>query len=122
MAFKCPACEGGSLKIELSMELPPSEVDETSVQMVKCEDCGFRGIAIYEESRRGSMSSDSFRHVGYEVSDENLQLVESGLRLCPARSNNRCQCEIHLAWARSGGIVPERDMKVKRWFRMDLAD
>ena len=120
MAFKCPACEGGSLKIELSMELPPGDVDETSVQMVKCENCGFRGIAVYEESRRGSMSSDSFWHMGFEVSDEDLQFVQNGFRLCPARSNQNCQCETHLAWAKRPW--PGRDMTVKRRFRMDLAD
>ena len=116
--FKCPACQGYSLKIERSMELPPSDVDETSVQTVKCETCGFRGIAVYEESRRGSMSSDSFRHLGYEVSDEDLQFVENGFRLCPYPQNKDCRCETHLSWAKLAWIG--QNMTVKRSFRMEL--
>ena len=60
MAFKCPSCQGNSLKIDRSLELPPSGFDdEITVQTVKCEACGFRGIAVYRDPRRGSFDSDS---------------------------------------------------------------
>lgn len=123
MAFKCPSCQGNSLAIDMSLELPPGGFDdETSVQTVKCEACQFRGIAVYRESRRGSLTSESFHHLGYEVSDGDLEFVLSGLRLCPDRANKDCQCETHLAWAKRHWSAPERDMSVKRWFRMDLAE
>lgn len=122
MDFKCPSCEGNSLKIDMSLELAAGDVDETSVQTVKCETCQFRGIAVYRESRRGSFDSDSFWHVGFEVSDGDLEFVLSGLRLCPDRANKHCQCQTHLAWAKRHWSAPERDMTVKRWFRMDLVE
>ena len=122
MDFKCPSCQGNSLEIDMSLELPPGDVDETSVQTVKCEACQFQGIAVYRESRRRSLSSESFDHPGYVVSDRDLEFVRSGLRLCPDRANKDCQCQTHLAWAQRDWSVPERDMSVKRWFRMDLPE
>ena len=122
MAFKCPACNGGLLGIEMSMNLPPVYDDEIQLQMVKCEACGFRGIAVYRESRRGSLKSNSFFHLGYEVSDKDLEFVRSGIQRCPAPRDRRCQCETHLAWGKLYWGAPQASgMTVKREFRMELA-
>ena len=122
MAFKCPACEGGSLEIELSMELPwDGGAVERSVAIVKCEGCGFRGISVYEESRRGSMDSESFWSFVYEVSEKDLQLMASGFALCPDHQNKDCQCETHLSWGTLHWLFPKH-VTTKRWFRMDHAD
>ena len=118
--FNCPSCQGNSLKIDLRLELLPSDSDETQVQTVECKACGFRGIAVYEESRRGSLKSESVRHGGYEVSDADLELVVSAVRLCPDPYNKHCRCQTHLAWANPQWSV-ERRMTVKRRFRMNLA-
>ena len=119
MAFKCPSCQGNSLEIDLTLELPPNGgSDEITLQTVRCERCGFRGIAVYEESRRGSLTGESIRHLCYEVSEKDLQLIESGIGLCPDRGNKRCQCETHLSWARLGWLHP-RHVTIKRWFRME---
>lgn len=123
MAFKCPACRRNTLKIHLTLELPPGASDETQVQTLKCEACGFRGIALYEESRRGSLDSESFRHGGYEVRESDMERVVDALLRCPAPGERYCQCETHLTWAKSDWSSPEKSgMTVKRRFRMDLAD
>ena len=123
MAFKCPECLGDKLKIGVGLELPPGHVDEEQVQTVKCEDCGFRGIAVYRESRRGSLDRESVWHDGYEVSDKDMEFVLSGIQRCPAPTDRRCNCETHLAWAKFKWVAPQHSgMTVKRKFRMDLAD
>src|SRR5215470_18116869 len=122
MAFKCPACLGSSLKIGVGLELPPVYDDEIQLQMVKCEGCGFRGIAVYRESRRGSLESNSFWHLGYEVSDEDMEFMLNGIQRCPAPTNRKCQCETHLAWGKQDWGAPRgRGLTVKREFRMELA-
>ena len=56
MAFVCPDCAEKSLDIGLSIELPSDGThDGTSLQLVECERCGFVGIAVYGESRRGPL-------------------------------------------------------------------
>ena len=55
MSFACPECLTKSLKITAKLELPPdSRSDEITVQVVACSRCGFAGVAVYEESRRGA--------------------------------------------------------------------
>jgi len=68
MPFLCPSCNKPSLEIVRSIELPPDdEWDEITVQTLVCSGaaCGFSGIGIYEESRRGALDSECVRHTGY---------------------------------------------------------
>jgi C4-type Zn-finger protein len=97
VAFVCPACSRqGSLKIVRSIELPPdSRSDEITLQIVQCSDCGFAGIAVYEESRRGPLDSESFHHTGYHVSKSQLGDLRKAMRSCPQPGNARCQCRAH---------------------------
>jgi uncharacterized Fe-S cluster-containing radical SAM superfamily enzyme len=80
LPFLCPVCGHKTLNIDASFDLGPdgdSDSDENAIQVVGCAACGFQGIACYEESRRGALDSDSFRHTGYEVSAEIVaRLVE----------------------------------------------
>jgi len=123
MAFKCPSCPGNRLKIGVGLELLPGDVDEEQVQTVNCEACGFRGIAVYRESRRGSIKSESVRHDGFEVSDKDMEFLLNGIQRCPAPSDRHCKCETHVAWAKLDWVAPQRTgMTVKREFRMELAD
>lgn len=61
MAFICPQCFGkGTLEIKVSMQLPSdSRSDEIALQTVGCSQCGFQGLAVYEESRRGTLGGIS---------------------------------------------------------------
>jgi hypothetical protein len=57
------------------MELAPSDqFDEIALQTLKCAawTCRFVGIAIYTESRRGSLGSESMRHTGYTISSKDV--------------------------------------------------
>jgi hypothetical protein len=97
MALKCPSCSGsGSLYIASSIELPSdSRSDEITLQVVKCARCGFEGIAVYEESRRGSLDDDAFSHIAYRVSDADLQRLERAIHSCPRPRDPRCKCSAH---------------------------
>jgi hypothetical protein len=95
--FLCPECSTPrSLKITSRIELPPdSRSDEIALQIVRCSQCGFAGIAVYEESRRGRLGTESFDHVGYRVSVDDLRALTKMVRQCPEPRNGRCGCPVH---------------------------
>jgi hypothetical protein len=97
MGFLCPACcTTGSLQITKRLELPPdSRSDEITLQLVRCQLCDFVGIAIYEESRRGTLGDESVDHRGYYVPTASLQRLKKLLRECPEPGNRRCACAAH---------------------------
>ena len=97
MPFLCPECSASkSLRITSKLELPPdSRSDEITLQVVECSRCSFAGIAVYEESRRGSLDSDSFDHTGYRVKLEDLKALRNAIRACPRPGNPRCKCPTH---------------------------
>ena len=99
MAFLCPKCSNPrSLRIASSLELPPdSRSDEIALQIVECVQCGFTGVAVYEESRLGALDADSFHHTGYHVSAADLRSLRDMLERCPDPGNPRCQCATHRA-------------------------
>lgn len=83
MSFICPRCSEPRLEITASKELgPDGSSDERSLQVIACGSCGFSGMALYEESRRGSFGSEHVRHQGWEVDSKNIdalkKLLESG--------------------------------------------
>lgn len=97
MPFVCPDCRTpGSLKITHSIELPSdSRSDEIAGQIVKCSRCKFRSVAIYEESRRGTLDSESVDHRGYKVRAADLKSLVDKIKACPDPRNARCQCPSH---------------------------
>jgi hypothetical protein len=97
MPFLCPRCSRhGSLRITLKIELPPdSRSDEITLQTVRCADCGFAGIAVYEESRRGALDTESFQHTGYEVTRSQLRGLRRIIKSCPDPGDRRCPCATH---------------------------
>lgn len=105
MPFVCPECSRrGSLKIVLSIELPPdSRSDEITLQIVECSDCVFAGITVYEESRRGALGSESFHHTGYHLSRSELRDLRKAIRSCPNRTSWRCRCPTHQMLSRTDG-------------------
>lgn len=92
----CPKCSSGRLKIISSIELPPdSRSDEISVQIIACSRCDFTGIAIYEESRRGSLDRESVTHQGYHVNPTRLATIQRLINRCPDHRNPQCNCKTH---------------------------
>jgi len=97
MAFACPrCCSEDSLAIVIGIELPPdSRSDEISLQILRCSKCGFRGLAVYEESRRGALNSDAWEHTGYQVDESVVNTITELINNCPDRSHSGCPCESH---------------------------
>ena len=101
MPFRCPECLAESLEIGLSMQLPPdSRSDEIVLQVVSCERCGFGGLAVYEESRRGALGAEAWNHTGYWVSEEAMAEIASLIKRCPEPDKTACQCPAHLELSR----------------------
>ena len=87
MSFLCPECSSRSLNIILSLELPPdSRSDEITLQTVECSQCGFSGIAVYEESRRGALDSESVDHYSYRVGVDDLRALKKDNQTMPTAS------------------------------------
>lgn len=110
------------MSIAFSLELPPGgSDDEVSLQTVKCADCEFGGIAVYRESRRGSLSSESWHHDGYEVTEHSLLSLMETLVLCPSPADRRCRCSTHQSLGTRHWSDPAQNgIEVKREFRMNL--
>jgi hypothetical protein len=98
MPLNCPVCSiDRSLKIVLAMALPPdNRSDDIILQVVRCSQCGFRGLAVYQESRRGALDSESWEHIAYQVPTSDVKAISSVIRSCPAPKDQRCQCAAHL--------------------------
>ena len=96
MSFICPECKHNSLKITNSIELPPDiRSDEISLQIIVCSKCDFKGIAIYEESRRGRIGDDAFSHTGYQTDDYSFNDLLTLIKKCPHPRDKNCNCETH---------------------------
>jgi hypothetical protein len=99
MSFQCPVCRSrSSLEISWSISLPPdSRSDEICQQVVECLSCGFRGLSVYEESRRGPLDAGHWEHTGYRASLSLVQTIETGIRSCKDPMNPHCPCTAHSA-------------------------
>jgi hypothetical protein len=121
MPFQCPECQG-TLRITARLELPPdSRSDEITLQTVRCQDCGFAGIAVYEESRRGALDAESVDHRGFRIGAADLRALRRQMRSCPESSNPRCGCAAHQALGRkdgSGRWAGLSDVTLGDWFAM----
>ena len=96
MAFTCPRCRGGALGITHRLELAPdARSDEITLQAVRCSGCGFEGLAVYEDSRRGALDSESYSHTGYEADRAGVSAFKAAVRRCPSRGDPRCTCAAH---------------------------
>lgn len=96
MEFQCPDCKLETLVIVKSIELPPDvRSDEIRLQVIRCRSCTFEGVAIYEESRRGKLDSESFDHYGYRLPEADLKSISELIKRCPTPGNARCKCASH---------------------------
>jgi hypothetical protein len=96
LVFYCPQCLAFSLQICSTLELPfDSRSDEISLQILKCAKCGFVGLGVYEESRRGKLDSESIEHRGYILDDSEMSNIEKMIKKCPNPKNSNCKCKVH---------------------------
>ena len=124
MPFICPECATKSLNVTSSLELPPdSRSDEMTLQAVRCARCQFSAIAVYEESRRGGLDSESVDHRGIRVSADDVRAIEKAISACPRPRNRRCECASHraLGGRTAGGRWDGlRDVHWEKWFPIRL--
>ena len=97
MSFLCPEClSPKSLAVIAWLELPPdSRSDEITLQIVECSRCGFAGLGVYEESRRGALGDESFDHTGYTIDKEGLEALKNAILSCPTPGERQCRCAAH---------------------------
>ncbi len=78
------------------MALPSdARSDEIMVQTVCCAACGFRGAAVYEESRRGALDSECWEHDGYRMDALDVDAIAALILACPDATRESCDCPGH---------------------------
>jgi hypothetical protein len=104
MRWICPDCNTNTLSIQQSLELPPDgNHDEISLQLVGCSGCGLEALALYTESRRGSLDSEAWHYEGYRVRPADLRAVARAMQRCPHPTDKRCTCPTHQTLGQTSG-------------------
>jgi len=124
MSFQCPQCANlKSLRIIKSIELAPdARSDEISLQVLRCQDCGYEGLGVYEESSRGALGSESVDHYGFQADKKTIHEIQSEINRCPKPKDARCNCRSHQKlnrrdqsgrWIRPGFIPGQKIYPIK---------
>ncbi len=126
MNFFCPQCQSANLSILYTLELPPDAVeDEINLQALECQKCGFHGAAVYRESRRGALDSDSYFHEGYFITPENYQKMSIAMKACPDPQNARCPCPSHQWLGEQVNYywngLEKLEINPQNWFSMQIS-
>lgn len=100
--FVCGPCKAPSLTIGKVIDLASDDDDELSLQLVVCGQCGAEAVAVYRESRRGSLDSDSYHHDAWMVPAETVRMIEREIAACPKPRDEHCGCRTHQLWANEG--------------------
>lgn len=69
--------------------------DDICLQLASCQACGQKTVLLYEESRRGSLDSDSWSHLGYLLEESTARELHHWFSLCPAKDDTSCGCCAH---------------------------
>lgn len=82
--FYCPSCDQHDvLIINTTVDIPEhTQYDEVCVQSIQCLSCDKHGMAVYEESRRGSLQDESVNHFGYWLEPESQINLDRLLKSC----------------------------------------
>jgi hypothetical protein len=122
LSFVCAECNHNSLKIMFAFELPPTpDDDEIALQLLSCGDCNFQGLAVYRESRHGSLDSESWQHLGYVLSEKSMSRLMRAMLDCPLPVDRDCQCEAHAELkSYDWSVVAKNGVEVVRQFEMRL--
>jgi hypothetical protein len=97
MSFQCPQCGGNkSLQVAKSIELPAdARSDEISLQLLRCRECRYESLAIYEASSRGALASESIDHYGYRAERSVIRSISVLIDRCPNPKDAKCDCASH---------------------------
>lgn len=65
--FFCPSCQSpATLEIIKTADIgADKDFDEVAIQLIACSHCKRKGLALYQESRRGQLDDESVDHTGY---------------------------------------------------------
>ena len=92
----CPECGNAALSMGQGIQLPPDRwSDEIALQPISCTNCAFLGVAVYEESRRGALDSESWKYFGYRITESLDAILRSAIAQCPEPGKWRCACPAH---------------------------
>ena len=124
--FVCPECQNArSLDITSVIDIGyDSRSDEIALQLVECAACRFRGVAVYEESRRGSLDSECVDHYGYKMDEVDIASLLALISRCPRPRDESCACQTHIILNRrneTGRWNALDDFKTTDYFTMELA-
>ncbi len=99
MPFRCPQCLTlDGLEIETAIELPPArDMEEITLQVIGCQVCEFKGLAVYEETHGSFHGNERFKHIGYWVSHDAVESVRRAIETCPKPHCSDCDCAVHTA-------------------------
>ena len=103
--FVCPNClRPGSLQITHSIQLAPDcRSDDILVQVVACNQCSLRALAVYEESRRGALDAEAWEHTGHRVTEDRVRALIAAIGQCPNPKDAGCACGTHERLGRKDG-------------------
>jgi hypothetical protein len=106
------------------MELMPGgDDDEVTLQTIACDACGFKGIAVYRESRHGALGQKLWHHHGHAISEKFLEAIQLALLKCPDPGNRCCRCETHAAFGgRNWTDLAQNGIDAHKKFPMEKAE
>ena len=124
MAFECPQCKAkDTLQIVTAVELgAAAAADEAMIQIVECAHCQMQALAVYRESRGGSLQGESQSHRGYPLAPGAMKLLTALLQKCPDRFKRSCSCKAHLELAQRAAQEDWSGFSIKKPFAMKLAE
>jgi predicted RNA-binding Zn-ribbon protein involved in translation (DUF1610 family) len=122
--FICPECDNPAMIIEHSMEMPPdAQWDDLFLQTLHCSACGFEGIAILCESRRGRLDDETSDHTGYRYAE--ARSLRSIVESCPDPGDHSCGCAAHRELGKTddkGYWLFLKELDQSGWFHIRRAE
>jgi hypothetical protein len=68
--------------------------DEIALEILACA-CGFKAIAVAEQSRRASLKNAASERVGYRLPPAAVDLLAHLIERCPEPAEEYCRCAAH---------------------------
>lgn len=96
--FHCPKCQEQKLditKIGILGYEADDMWDENTIQVLQCQECGFRGVGLYQGEHRGQLDDDNWQHRGFFTPEEKIQKLEAQLDKLPNQMDENQEVKIN---------------------------